>query len=99
MKPGDTLVFFFAGHGMSMEKESYLLTADTIAETAENLEDSALKVSKLRLACVTGMGLLRKDCEAVRAPTAASWDFRLSYIENAPEVLLHIAGIPGRDPS
>lgn len=42
-KPGDTLVFFFAGHGLQMGPQSYLLT-----EESDNRSLATLKVSSLR---------------------------------------------------
>lgn len=48
VKPTDTFFFFFSGHGMSMEKQSYLLTADAVPEPVENLEMSALRMGDLR---------------------------------------------------
>ncbi len=46
--PDDTFVFFFSGHGMEKEGESYLLTRDADPETKESLRESALKMSTLR---------------------------------------------------
>jgi len=54
VKPGDTVVFFFAGHGMELEEgASYLLPAEADARTAETLEDSALESARVT-------GLLKK---------------------------------------
>lgn len=43
VKPQDTLVFYFAGHGMTIDEEPYLLT-----EEADNRSSLTLKVSALR---------------------------------------------------
>ncbi|MDQ7823922.1 MAG: ankyrin repeat domain-containing protein [Candidatus Eremiobacteraeota bacterium] len=47
-KPDDLFVFFFSGHGMDMEKESFLLTMESDPYSRETLEESSLKVSNLR---------------------------------------------------
>lgn len=46
--PGDTFVFFFSGHGIDMEHESYLLTMEANSFSADTLDATALKVSDLR---------------------------------------------------
>lgn len=46
--PNDTFIFFFSGHGMDMEKESYLLTYEADPYSKDTLEVSALKVSDLK---------------------------------------------------
>lgn len=48
IKPGDTFIFFFSGHGMSRDALSYLLTTDSITSPIENLELSALNMTTLR---------------------------------------------------
>lgn len=48
IKPQDTFIFFFSGHGMSREKVSYLLTYDSITAPIENLELSALNMTTLK---------------------------------------------------
>lgn len=48
LNPGDTFIFFFSGHGISMEKKSYLLTTDAIPSPVENLEMSALDMASLK---------------------------------------------------
>jgi ankyrin repeat protein len=45
---GDTFVFFFSGHGMDMNRESYLLTIEADPFSQETLDASALRVSDLR---------------------------------------------------
>ncbi len=46
-KPDDTFVFFFSGHGMDMDKESYLLTVEAEPMSSATLEMSSLKVKDL----------------------------------------------------
>ncbi|MDQ7823924.1 MAG: caspase family protein [Candidatus Eremiobacteraeota bacterium] len=47
-KASDTFLFFFSGHGMDMEKESYLLTMESDPYSKDTLEETSLKVSNLR---------------------------------------------------
>jgi len=44
----DTFVFFFSGHGMDRDRESYLLTCEADPSSSETLAISALAVSDLR---------------------------------------------------
>jgi uncharacterized caspase-like protein len=46
--PDDTFIFFFSGHGMDMDKETYLLTYEADPESKETLEMSSLRVTDLR---------------------------------------------------
>ncbi|MHC9541254.1 MAG: tetratricopeptide repeat protein [Vulcanimicrobiota bacterium] len=46
--PDDTFVFFFSGHGMDKDKESYLLTYEADPYSRDTLTLSALSVSDLR---------------------------------------------------
>jgi len=46
--PDDTFVFFFSGHGMDRDRESYLLTCEADPCSNETLAISALAVSDLR---------------------------------------------------
>lgn len=45
--PGDTLVFYFAGHGVSMDSETYLLTEDSDQRSKGTLMASSLRGSVL----------------------------------------------------
>jgi hypothetical protein len=47
-RPEDTFFFFFSGHGMDMDKETFLLTYEADPQSKETLETSSLKVSDLR---------------------------------------------------
>ncbi len=44
----DTFVFFFSGHGMDIDRESYLLTMDTDPYSRETLDLSSLRISDLK---------------------------------------------------
>jgi len=44
----DTFVFFFSGHGMDMDRESYLLTMDADPYSSDTLDMSSLKISDLK---------------------------------------------------
>lgn len=46
--PEDSLILFFSGHGMDMDKESYIITYDADPSTKETLDISSLKVSDLK---------------------------------------------------
>ena len=46
--PEDTFVLFFSGHGMDMDRESYLITYDADPSTKETLDISSLKVADLK---------------------------------------------------
>lgn len=46
--PDDTMVFFFSGHGVEMEGESYLLTFEADPSSTERIKATSLKVSDLR---------------------------------------------------
>jgi tetratricopeptide (TPR) repeat protein len=48
IKPGGTFIFFFSGHGMNREGESFLLTREANPENRLSLEETALKISRLR---------------------------------------------------
>jgi hypothetical protein len=45
--PRDTFVFYFSGHGMDMDHESYLLTYEADPFSRETLEVSSLKITDL----------------------------------------------------
>lgn len=46
--PADSFIFFFSGHGIDMENESYLLTIEADPYSRETLEASSLKVSDIK---------------------------------------------------
>jgi len=46
-KPGDTLVFFFAGHGMQLDQQGYLLTEEADNKNPETLKGSSLRSDDL----------------------------------------------------
>jgi uncharacterized caspase-like protein len=46
-KAGDTLVFFFAGHGMQVDQQGYLLTEETDNRSADTLKVSSLRSEDL----------------------------------------------------
>jgi uncharacterized caspase-like protein len=46
-RPQDTLIFFFAGHGMQIEQQSYLLTEDSDNRSPETLRVSSLRSDEL----------------------------------------------------
>ncbi len=48
MEAGGTFVFFFSGHGITMDGESYLLTSEADPRSRETLDVSSLKVNKVR---------------------------------------------------
>ncbi len=48
IKPGGTFFFFFSGHGISMEGESFLLTMEADPRSRGTLDVSSLKVAKVR---------------------------------------------------
>jgi hypothetical protein len=45
--PDDLFIFFFSGHGMDMDRKSYLLTYEADPYSKDTLEVSSLKVSEL----------------------------------------------------
>jgi len=47
-RPEDTFVFFFSGHGMDMDRESYLLTMESDPFSRDTLDASALKIEDLK---------------------------------------------------
>ena len=47
VKPDDTIIFYFAGHGLSMDTDSYLLTQEADNRNAATLKFSALRGSDL----------------------------------------------------
>jgi hypothetical protein len=47
-EPQDSFIFFFSGHGMDMENESYLLTVEADPYSKDTLDASSLKVSDLK---------------------------------------------------
>lgn len=47
VKPGDLLLFFFAGHGVEMEGQRYLLTYDASYQSAGTLKQTTLSASRL----------------------------------------------------
>lgn len=47
VSPGGTFLFFFSGHGLHMEGESFLLTREADPRSRLTLEASSLKVSKV----------------------------------------------------
>jgi tetratricopeptide (TPR) repeat protein/uncharacterized caspase-like protein len=53
-KAEDTFIFFFSGHGMDMEKQTYLLTYEADPYSKDTLDMSSLKVSDLK-AILEGM--------------------------------------------
>jgi tetratricopeptide (TPR) repeat protein len=48
IKPGGSFIFFFSGHGIAMEGENFLLTQEAIPTNRVSLEETALKVSRVR---------------------------------------------------
>lgn len=49
VKPGDTVLFFFSGHGMEIEEsQSYLLTVEADARSQSTLQDSSLDTRNLQ---------------------------------------------------
>jgi hypothetical protein len=48
LKPEDTFVFYFSGHGFTLDGKSFLGTADCRAGSADSLEDTALSVDLLK---------------------------------------------------
>lgn len=50
VRPGDTLVFFFSGHGAEKDGERFLLTADTETGSLSLLRHSALAMTDLQRA-------------------------------------------------
>lgn len=54
----DTFVFFFSGHGMDMDRDSYLLTIDSDPYNEETLNASSLMISYLKK-IVEGMKVAR----------------------------------------
>jgi hypothetical protein len=48
IKPGGTFILFFSGHGINVGGESFLLTQDAYARNRVSLEETALKVTKVR---------------------------------------------------
>jgi tetratricopeptide (TPR) repeat protein/uncharacterized caspase-like protein len=48
IKPGGTFLFFFSGHGMNKEGESFLLTQEANPENKFSLGETALMVSRVR---------------------------------------------------
>lgn len=48
MRPEDTFVLYFAGHGFGMEEESYLLTTDSHPGSAALLKETAISLRSLR---------------------------------------------------
>ena len=47
MSEEDTFIFYFAGHGFSLEDETYLMTADSMPGTRKLLQDTAVSVHML----------------------------------------------------
>lgn len=60
VKPGDTVVVFFAGHGMDMEDSAYLLTREADARNAATLEETGLdsRILQKRLEALKAQHLL-----------------------------------------
>jgi len=48
MRPEDTFLLYFAGHGFAADNTSYLLTFDSNPETPELLEDTAIPLERVR---------------------------------------------------
>jgi formylglycine-generating enzyme required for sulfatase activity len=48
VKPGDEVIFFFSGHGMQMEDNSFLLTMDADPRNAQTLEATALSTKQVQ---------------------------------------------------
>lgn len=48
IKPGGTFVFFFSGHGIDMEGESFLLTREADPRSRGTLEVTSLKVARVK---------------------------------------------------
>lgn len=46
--PDDTFIFFFSGHGIDIDKESYILTIEANPFSADTLDTTSLKISDLR---------------------------------------------------
>lgn len=49
-KPGDEFVFFFSGHGVDMDRQSFLLTCDARLDSMTLLRKSALAVEDVKAA-------------------------------------------------
>jgi len=67
-KPEDTFIFFFSGHGMDMDRESYLLTVEAEPMSAATLEMSSLKVKDL-MKYVDQMSAGKSSCSSMPAET------------------------------
>ena len=48
IQPQDTLIFYFSGHGISTDDQSFLLASDSNATTFTTLELSAIPLQKVR---------------------------------------------------
>jgi hypothetical protein len=48
VQPGDSVLFFFSGHGMEMDETPYLLTMDADARNAATLKNTALSSAEVR---------------------------------------------------
>ena len=47
IKPQDTLVFYFSGHGISRQDQSFLLAANSVTTTGNTLELTAIPLQKV----------------------------------------------------
>ena len=76
IQPGDTLSFYFSGHGISTEDQLYLLALDSNTTTMTTLELSAIPLQKVRqiLSKVKAQQLLTiiDVCRILPSPTT-SW--------------------------
>lgn len=108
-KPDDSVIFYFAGHGVTVEGEPFLLTEEADNRSLETLKISALKgadVSKLlsRVPAQNTLVLLdacRNDPSGGRGDTPNALDDKLSRaLTFVPDPTVHTgAATPGQRPS
>ena len=78
MQPGDTLYFYFSGHGLEKDGSTYLLSCDTNISSPLTLRRSAVRMSDLREITktmkasniITFMDACRNDPEAGKSVSA-----------------------------